>query len=495
MSGTMSSQRKLECLGEVEIFDHVEDKTLREDVVAALDERRLGSGEVLFREGDPGGFIFMIAEGALEVRKRGEGDREILMRLMGPGEVGGLTSTTLNQPRSATLQARRESKVLTLSRERFLELLDTRPDVVRSVVAFLSGKVRGKTARLATLLARDISGTGEPVAVFDAKPYDRRFLDAQAGEDLSPHYFEARLSPETAGLAAGFRVVCAFVNDELRAETLERLAQGGVELIALRSAGFNNVDLEAAQRLGVTVVRVPEYSPYAVAEHTVGLILTLNRKIHRAYQRVREGNFSLAGLVGFDLHGRTAGVVGLGKIGRALAEVLLGFGMEVLAFDARPDLDYAARTGVRYVELKELLARSDVVSLNAPLTPETHHMIDASAISRMKPGAILINTGRGALVDTAALVEGLKSGQIGAAGLDVYEEEAGYFFEDRSDRVITDDVLARLLTFPNVVVTSHQAFLTADALTNIAETTTSNIRGYLGGQRGRELANVVLPPE
>ncbi|MFO7610241.1 MAG: 2-hydroxyacid dehydrogenase [Candidatus Krumholzibacteriia bacterium] len=344
-------------------------------------------------------------------------------------------------------------------------------------------------------MARDRSREGEPVAVFDTKPYDRRHFDAAAGNDLAPIYFDARLRPETAGLAAGFRVVCAFVNDDLRADTLERLAAAGVELIALRSAGFNHVDLAAAAARGLTVVRVPGYSPHAVAEHTVALILALNRKIHRAYQRVREGNFSLAGLEGFDLHGRTAGIVGLGQIGRCLAEILRGFGMKVLGQDPYPDFGWAERTGVRLVELDELLAASDIVSLNAPLTPETHHLIDARALARMRRGAMLINTGRGALVDTAALIDGLKSGQIGAAGLDVYEEEGGTFFEDLSGQVLTDDVLARLLTFPSVLITSHQGFLTTDALTAIAETTAANIRDFLGGRRGRELTNVVLPQE
>lgn len=362
---------------------------------------------------------------------------------------------------------------------------------MRSVLAHLGDKVRGKTARMASLMSRGKSDRGEPIAVFDAKPYDRRFFDEQARDDLSPHYYESRLRPETAGLAAGCRAICAFVNDEINAVTLERLAAGGVELIALRCAGFNNVDLKAAEQHGITVVRVPGYSPHAVAEHTVALILTLNRKTHRAYHRVREGNFSLDGLVGFDLNGRTAGIVGLGKIGRVLAGLLQGFGMEVIAYDPFPDREWAQSKGVSLLEFDDLLRRSDIVNLNAPLTKETYHMIDARAIALMKPGAMLINTGRGALIDTTALVNGLKSGQIGAAGLDVYEEESGYFFEDRSNQVITDDVLARLLTFPNVLVTSHQAFLTEDALRNIAETTTENVRAFLAGKRNEELENIV----
>jgi D-lactate dehydrogenase len=475
-----------------EIFAHVAQATLPR-VADALEMRSIPEGEFLFREGDPGGFVFLVADGALEVRKQSERGREITLRVMGPGDVGGLTSTSLDRPRSATLRARRDTEVLTIDRGRFLSLLDAHPDLVRSVLAFLGGKVRDKTAQLATLMARDHEGAGAAVAVFDAKPYDRRFFEEQAGGDISLHYLETRLGPETAGRAAGFRVVCAFVNDDLRAATIERLAAGGVELVALRCAGFNNVALEAAGRHGVTVVRVPGYSPHAVAEHTVALILALNRKIHRAYQRVREGNFSLSGLVGFDLHGRTAGIVGLGKIGRALAGNLLGFGMKVVGHDPYADEAWAAEAGVALMDLDELLRRSDIVSLNAPLTPESHHMIDAGAIGRMKGGVMLINTGRGALLDTAALIGGLKSGHIGAAGLDVYEEESGYFFEDRSEQVITDDVLARLLTFPNVLITSHQAFLTDDALRNIAETTLGNIRAFLAGQRGEELDNVVVP--
>jgi D-lactate dehydrogenase len=488
----MATSDRLTLLRKVQIFDHVNPETLRE-IADLAEPRTVADDEFLFREGDPSGFLFLIAEGALEVRKRSDEGADVVLRVMGPGEVGGLTSTTFDRARSASLRARRETRVFTIDREGLLPLLERRSDLVRSVITFLGDKVRGKTARLATLMAGDRATTGEGVAVFDAKPYDRQFFDDQAGDNLSLHYLEARLTPETASLAAGFRVICAFVNDDLGAATLERLAAGGVELIALRCAGFNNVDLEAAGRHRLTVVRVPGYSPHSVAEHTVALILALNRKTHRAYHRVREGNFSLSGLVGFDLHGRTAGVVGLGKIGRTLAGKLLGLGMKVVGYDPYADREWAAETGVTVLELDELFGRSDIVNLTAPLTPETHHMIDARAIDKMKDGVMLINTGRGALVDTAALIEGLKSRRIGAAGLDVYEEESEYFFEDRSDQVITDDVLARLLTFPNVLITSHQAFLTEDALRNIARTTLDNIRAFLDGRRAEELENAVLP--
>lgn len=263
-----------------------------------------------------------------------------------------------------------------------------------------------------------------------------------------------------------------------------------MRLIALRSAGFNHVDLDAARRLGFTIVRVPEYSPHAVAEHAAALILTLNRKTHRAYNRVREANFSLDGLVGFDLHGKTVGVVGTGRIGAVMLRIMHGFGCRLLAHDVNEDAALMQEVPVRYVALQELLDASDIISLHVPLTPGTRHLIDAAALARMKPGVILINTGRGALIDTQALVAALKRGHVGGAGLDVYEEEAGIFFNDLSDRVLQDDVLARLLTFPNTLITSHQGFLTHEALANIAETTLANVRAF---ERGEPLANAVRP--
>jgi len=313
------------------------------------------------------------------------------------------------------------------------------------------------------------------VAVFSTKPYDRRSLDAQNerhGHELT--YFEPHLSAQTAALARGFEAVCVFVNDRLNAEALERLAEGGTRLVALRCAGFNQVDLEAAGRLGVRVVRVPAYSPHAVAEHAVALILALNRKIHRAHNRVREGNFSLEGLLGFDCNEKTIGVVGTGRIGEAFAKIMRGFGCRVVAADPIRNRDCEA-LGVEYLGLPDLFATSEIVSLHCPLTPETHHLIDAAAVSQMREGVMLINTSRGALVDTRALIDGLKRGRIGYVGLDVYEEEADLFFEDLSGKVIQDDVFARLMTFPNVIVTGHQAFFTANALARIAETTLGNL--------------------
>lgn len=314
------------------------------------------------------------------------------------------------------------------------------------------------------------------VAVYSTKPHDETFLSA-ANENHTLRFLEARLTAQTARLAEGASAICAFVNDDLGAGVLGRLAEAGVRLVALRSAGFNHVDLEAAAERGLTVARVPAYSPHAVAEHSVALILTLNRQIHRAYNRVRDGNFALDGLMGFDLHGKTVGVVGTGQIGALVARIMTGFGCRVIAQDPQPNPE-CEEMGVRYVDQGALLAQSDIVVLQCPLTPATHHLIDDDAVARMKRGAMVINTSRGAVVDTGALIRGLKSGAIGAVGLDVYEEEGDLFFEDLSNRIIPDDVFARLLTFPNVLVTGHQGFFTREALTAIAETTIANIDAF-----------------
>ena len=314
-------------------------------------------------------------------------------------------------------------------------------------------------------------------AVFSTKRYDREFLtEANAGAH-ELHFLEAHLDELTAVLAGGCGAVCVFVNDTVDAPVLAQLAASGTRLIALRSAGFNNVDLTAAAQHGIGVVRVPAYSPHAVAEHTVGLILALNRHLHRAYNRVREGNFALDGLLGFDLRGRTVGLIGTGKIGAVVAKLMRGFDCEVLAMDPFPNPACIA-LGVRYVTLDELLARSDIISLHCPVTPENHHIINAAALARMKDGAMLINTSHGALVDTLAVIEALKSGKLGYLGLDVYEEEGDIFFEDLSCEIIRDDVFTRLLTFPNVLITGHQAFFTRNALEKISATTISNISQF-----------------
>jgi D-lactate dehydrogenase len=315
------------------------------------------------------------------------------------------------------------------------------------------------------------------VAVFSTKPYDREFLTRRNDGKHELEFFDVRLSTETARLAQGAEVVCAFVNDDLGHGVIEQIDAAGVRLIALRSAGFKHVDLDAAAAAGIAVARVPAYSPHAVAEHTIALILTLNRKTHRAYNRVREGNFALEGLMGFDLHGKTVGVVGTGLIGSVLARILTGFGCRVIAHDPVRNPECEA-LGVRYLPMEDLLASSDIVSLQCPLTPHTFHLIDDAAIGRMKPGAMLINTSRGAVIDTPAVIRGLKSGRLGSLGLDVYEEEANLFFEDLSTSFIPDDVFARLLTFPNVLITGHQGFFTQEALEAIADVTIENITAF-----------------
>ncbi len=328
------------------------------------------------------------------------------------------------------------------------------------------------------------------IAFFDSKPYDRDiFNEVNQDFGFEIKFFKFNITADNAVLAKGFDVICVFVNDIVSKEIIDKLHENGVKLIALRSAGYNNVDLKAAYEK-ITIARVPAYSPNAIAEHTVALMLSLNRKIHRAYYRTRDSNFSLVGLMGFDMYKKYSGVIGTGKIGKALVKILSGFGMKVLAYDPYPDNEFAAETGCSYVSLNELFAKSDVISLNCPLTRETEYMIDKQSILKMKDGVMIINTGRGKLIKTSDLIDGLKSGKIGSAGLDVYEEEAEYFFEDLSNRVLTDDILARLLTFNNVIITSHQGFFTREAMHNIAETTMNNIKNFLDKKDKKEFNEI-----
>ena len=326
------------------------------------------------------------------------------------------------------------------------------------------------------------------IAFFGTKPYDEKSFDAvneRYGFDI--RYYKGHLNSNNLILTQGADVVCIFVNDTADRYIIDAMAQNGVKLLALRNAGFNNVDLKAAEGK-LKVVRVPAYSPYAVAEYAVALMLTLNRKIHRAYWRTRDGNFSLHGLMGFDMHGKTAGIIGTGKIAKILIRILKGFGMNILANDLYPDYKFAEECGITYTSLDNLYRNSDIISLHCPLTDETKYIINAESISKMKDGVMLINTGRGMLIHTYDLIEGLKNKKIGSAGLDVYEEEGEYFYEDKSDKIIDDDVLARLLSFNNVVVTSHQAFFTREAMQNIAETTLQNIQDFI---EKKELVNEV----
>jgi D-lactate dehydrogenase len=314
--------------------------------------------------------------------------------------------------------------------------------------------------------------------IFHTRDFERPFIEKANNESGNELVFvEPGLSVETAALAKGFEVVCAFANDELNETVLRTLKSNGTRYIALRCAGFNQIDLRVADELGFVVARVPAYSPESIAEHTLALILTLNRKTHRAYNRVREGNLSLHGLMGFTLHGKTVGVIGTGRIGSAFIRILSGFGCSILASDPCPS-ELCTAMGARYVELNDVLEHADIISLNCPLTPQTHHLINEQSIHLMRPGVMLINTSRGSVVDTSALIDGLKSGKIGSVGLDVYEEEADLFYQDFSETMIKDDVFARLITFPNVLITAHQAFFTQEALASIASTTLLNINSF-----------------
>ncbi len=328
------------------------------------------------------------------------------------------------------------------------------------------------------------------VAVFSTKPYDREFLTRANSLLPQPHelvFHETQLNPQSALLAQGCTAVCCFVNDHLDANVLQQLSDLGAKLIALRCAGFNQVDLVAAKKLGIVVARVAEYSPHAVAEHALGLILMLNRNLHRAYHRVRENDYSLNGLLGFDLVNKTVAVIGTGKIGQVFANIMQGLGCRVIAYDPQPSPLLAAK-GVSYLALNDIWPTADIISLHCPLNSNTHHLINAERIAQMKNGAMLINTGRGGLIDTPAVIDGLKSKKIGYLGLDVYEEEGDLFFEDNSNRLLQDDVFARLLTFPNVVITGHQAFFTREALTAIADITLANISHF----ERNELAQMVI---
>ncbi len=332
------------------------------------------------------------------------------------------------------------------------------------------------------------------ILFYSTREYDRAHFDAaNTARAHTLDYFDGHLTTATAKLAHGYDAICTFVNDTIDALVIAELAANNVRAIALRCAGFNQVDLKAAAAAGITVVRVPAYSPYAVAEHTVGLILTLNRKFHRAYARVRDNNFLLDGLEGFDIHGKTIGVIGTGRIGTVFANIMLGFGCTVIAYDPlQKSADLIAR-GVKYLDIETVLHDADIVSLHCPLTPESHHLINTRTLALMRPGAMLINTSRGGLIDTTALIGALKSKALGAVGLDVYEQEGDLFFADLSNQVIDDDVFQRLLTFPNVVITGHQAFFTREALTAIAQTTLANLDAIAAGRlSGNEVTTTLL---
>jgi len=479
----------LELLKRIPLFSGLDEKALA--ALAAVVERvTVGPGELLCMEGELGDRMFIIESGDIAVLKNVDEGDPIEVTVLHRGDIAGEMGLFGDRTRTATLRACSPSDTWVLGYDAFERLIEAEGTVARGLLTYMSKHLVRETSAVAALRAKE-EGRGLRVAFFHASPYRTRLYDELNRHGYVMRHFSPRLTLDTVPLATGFRVIVASANDCLDGDVLEALHGLGVEMIALRCAGYNNVDLEACDRLGLTVARVPAYSPYAVAEHAVALIMALNRRTHRAHARVRDGNFSLAGLVGFDMHGKTAGVIGTGKIGICLLEILKGFGCELLACSRTEKQELVDRLGVRYAEQDELFARSDIVSLHCALTPETYHMVDADAIAKMKDGVMLINTARGGLIDTPALLDGLKSGRIGYAGLDVYEEEAEYFYKDLSDSIIADDTLARLTTFSNVMVTGHQGSLTDTAQRNIAETTIENIREFELGRRQGQLANAV----
>ncbi|MFC1984083.1 D-lactate dehydrogenase family protein [Chloroflexota bacterium] len=480
-------QRLLKLLKNIKFFSSLGENALR-ILQNKTQSVTFEKGEVLCKEGEKGDRLFIIDSGTVSVEKREKDGVSVEVAVLKQGDVAGELSLFGQAVRSATLRAHDRTKVWVLDHNTFRQLVNQHSEISTALLSYLSDYVRRETSIVAKLLSSD-SDRRSKVAFFDSKPYTEKAFRESNSYDYALHFFEPRLSINTVPLAAGFKVICVFVNDNIDAAVVEELNTIGVEMIALRCAGYNNVDLEVCQHYGITVTRVPAYSPYAVAEHTVALMMTLNRRIHRANNRVREGNFSLNGLVGFDIHNKTAGVIGAGRVSRCLLNILAGFGCKLLVYSRTRYEELVNQLGVRFVELDELLSNSDIISVHVPLSQETHHLIDEVAINKMKPGVMLINTSRGGIVDTNALLDGLKSGRIGYAGLDVYEEESEYFFEDLSDRVLTDDTLARLTTFNNVIITSHQAFLTHEALCNIANTTLDSIREFELGKRMTELTN------
>ncbi|KAJ3112894.1 hypothetical protein HK100_002163 [Physocladia obscura] len=473
---------------------------------------KLAAGEKFCEEGDNNAKnMFIILTGAADVFKAGAGGDSVKLISLHAREYIG-ESLLEGLPINATVVASQETTALKLNSEEFKSIITQHPAIAESLLKGLAKELRS----FRTVLARAVSlstssNTPTPtstervvrLAVFDFMKHERVSFEravadfraslAHTDTDLKVSYFEVKLDATTVRLAAGCDAVCIFVNDSANAAVLTLLAQQGVRLVALRCAGFDMIDLKAAAALDLQVARVPAYSPYAVAEFAVTLALGLNRKIVTASGRVKSGNFSLAGLVGFDLHGKTVGVIGTGKIGQCFIKIMQGFGCKILCYDAYPSKDVATWENCTYVTLDELYAQSRVISLHAPLLPETKYMINSKSIAKMVKGVLLINTSRGGLVNTQDLIEGLKSGQVGGAGLDVYENEKALYFEDHSDNVMEDDAYARLTTFPNVLVTGHQAFLTEEALDKIGSVTMDNVRQCLfEGKVGKELTNVVL---
>lgn len=477
----------------------------------------LAPGECIFREGDPSCWFYILVSGKVKATHFGQA----MSSTSTPGYVGGLTSAVYAaehsgitvdpsaDKRSFTHEAVTAVSILKIDVNLFHELSVADSEFHLGIMRYFAERLRAKSSRLASMMHESKTGGNDNVfsiSVYDTKPYDRANLSqafasavCKDGKQLKLHCLESKLDESTCSLAMGSDAVCIFVNDQCTANILRKLKLLGISLVLLRCAGFNNVDLEEAARLGISVARVPSYSPHAVAEHALALLMAVTRNTHLAYNRVRNGNYTLAGLEGRDLHGLTVGVVGTGQIGQIFARIAAaGLGMKVKLWDAYPNQMFAKSIGAEYVsDFLALCEMSDVISFHVPLTKETTHLFDERASQRCKPGCVVLNTSRGPVVDAQALLTGIVSGRIGAAGLDVYEKEKDFFFES-SDTLATmrkDDVLARLINLPNVVVTSHQAFLTSNALTAIAETTRKNaLEFFSDGKRGVALTNSCMPP-
>eukprot|EP00475_Leptophrys_vorax_P035007 TRINITY_DN5723_c0_g1_i4.p1 TRINITY_DN5723_c0_g1~~TRINITY_DN5723_c0_g1_i4.p1 ORF type:complete len:525 (-),score=147.82 TRINITY_DN5723_c0_g1_i4:3145-4719(-) len=481
-------------------------------IASKLERVNYTKGSYIYEQGSPGEYLYVIESGNAEAvgkypvknwKTGHQEEQEFRLKVLSPGDTSGFYSLLERRGHGASLKCLTDVVLHRIKRSDFEALLSSEPSFARQLLKSLSVRLQVVRRDFVELelqskaIREQLKGSPTKdnkfrVAVFDVKPFWRPVFAKLSKEfpEITISLKEPKLTEETVFLAAGHDAVCCFVNDTVNQAILNVLNQLKVKMVLMRCAGFNNVDLKVCDQLGITVARVPAYSPYAVAEHAVALMMSLNRKIHSAYHRVRDGNFTLQGLVGFDVHGKTIGIAGTGKIGMCFMSIAHGFGCKLLCYDAYKNKE-VEKYGATYVSFDELLAQSDIISLHLPLLKETNRIINKTSLAKMKKGALLINTSRGGLVNTLDLIDSLKSGHLGGAGLDVFENESAYFFEDWSDRSIGDDQLSRLLTFNNVIITSHQAFLTDEALTNICSTTLGNAREYIKGKRMNELTNTL----
>lgn len=487
-------------LKKIGLFSQLKGDDGLKEVAAVFQKKEYKAGASLLNEGEPQTKAFVVESGELKRTKLNSATKErVEINRLHPGDNAGLLHLFGQDPAFASLEAVSDTTVWELSHDAFSSFISTHPEVSVGFLQSLALQVRNQSKLIRSLGQEETKEGTVRVIFFDTKKWVVDAFDQQKKElkldRMEIKYVSQRLSQESVYFASGYQVVCCFVNDTIDASVVKTLSELGVKMVALRCAGFDRVDLQMTETLGLTVARVPAYSPYAVAEHAIALLLTLNRKTHKAYNRTREGNFGLDGLLGFDLYGKTAGVVGTGKIGQCLVNILLGFGCKVNCYDVFINKELEAKKDVKYVDLETIWKDSDFISLHAPLTPQTKYLINAESLGKMKKGCVLINTSRGGLIDTKALVAALENETIAGAGLDVYEQESAYFFQDKSieDKLIEDETLRSLISLKNVILTGHQAFFTAEALGNIAKTTLDNITLWKNGKTGRDHPNGVHP--